>query len=242
MTGLDYYIPPNYVILSQIEEQIFFCHPHKLLSKLANPVFDLLAAVPYLLHFPLPLLFLVYLLATPKKRPYLYQFIWFVGWVNLLGVLFQITFPTAPPWFVDSAVFDEQGNILYNAPVEGGFKRLDRYLGTSIFHGLYSKSPLPFGAYPSLHVALPTVILLTHPWGGWKVGLTHVIWISLSAIYISHHYLIDALGGILLAILVRLAILKVWSPFSEPTNENQISQSKRLDFSYSVPTNYNINV
>ena len=227
-TGLDHLSPPNFFILAKIEETVFFCHPHRILSKLANPVFDLLSAIPYLIHFPLPILFAVYLLITPKKRVFVYQFFWLHGWVNLIGVIIQITIPTAPPWFVDSAVFDEHGNVLYTVPVEGGFSRLDRSLGITLFHGLYSTSPLPFGAFPSLHCGWPTVVLFSHPWGGWKVGLTHVIWISFAAMYITHHYLVDILGAILLTAIVRFCSLKIWSPF--PEIGDKVPNTARSDF------------
>ena len=215
LTHLDQATPPNLIILSNIEHRIFFCHPHKILSQFANPVFDFLAAVPYLFHFPLPFLFGAYLALTPHKRGAVFPFMWCAGWVNLLAVLFQTTFPTAPPWFADSAVLDAHGNLVYEYASEAGFKRMDHLLGISIFHGIYSKSPLKFGAFPSLHAAWPVVVLLNHPWLGKKIATLHVVWISLAAMYITHHYLIDVLGGILLVVLVRVCMLKVWSPFPE---------------------------
>lgn len=224
LTNLDDISPPNYVVLSTLEYSLFFCHPHKLLSQLANPVFDLLAAVPYLIHFPLPFLFMAYLILNPRKRQAVYPFIWCAGWVNLIAVLFQATFPTAPPWFTDSAVLDKQGNVLYERASEAGFKRLDALFGLSLFHGIYSQSPLKFGAFPSLHVAWPVVILLNHHWFGKKVAITHIVWISLAALYSTHHYLVDVLGGIALAVIVKLSMLKVWSPFAELDDTRTLSE------------------
>ena len=228
---LDRLVTPNFILLGEIEQTLFFCHPHRVLSKFANPVFDFLAAIPYLVHFPLPAIFALYLLITPRKRMFIYQFFWFAGWVNLLAVLFQIVFPTAPPWFVDSAVLDEHRNVVYTSPVEGGFSRLDAVFGIKLFHGLYSQSPLPFGAFPSLHCAWPAVIFFSHPWGGWKVGLAHVIWISLSAMYITHHYLVDVLGGLLLASVVRLCTVKVCSPFPELKDKSVDVDKLKISFS-----------
>ena len=122
--------------------------PHKVLSKLANPVFDVLPAIPYLIHFPLPFLFGAYLVIHPSKRGALFPYMWCAGWVNLLSVVIQFVFPTASPWFVDSAVLDQHGNIIYEYANEAGFKRLDRMCGFSIFHNSYSHSPLKFGAFP----------------------------------------------------------------------------------------------
>lgn len=224
-TGLDRIVSPNLILLGEIEKTVFFCHPHRILSTLANPLFDALAAIPYLVHFPLPFIFGFYLLITPRKRPFIYQYFWFAGWVNLLAVIFQILFPTAPPWYVDSAVMDGHHSVFYTSAVEGGFHRLDSFLNIHIFHRLYSTSPLPFGAFPSLHCAWPAVILLCHPWGGWKVGVVHVLWISLSAMYITHHYLVDILGGITLAAIVRLCILKIGSPFPELSDSSSPNKS-----------------
>ena len=214
-THLDTISKPHYILLARVEHTLFFCYPHRILSSFANPLFDAVAAVPYLVHFPLPFLFAFYLAISESRREAFLPYMWCVGWVNFVAVIFQTTFPTAPPWFADSAVFDEHGHVIYESPSEAGFSRMDKLLGVHIFHGLYSTSPLKFGAFPSLHVALPMVIFLNHPWLGKKFGAFHVVLIALSAIYITHHYLVDALGGILLACLVRLAILKIWSPFSE---------------------------
>ena len=215
ITNLEKLSPPNYRILSDIESTLFFCHPHRILSRFANPVFDFLSAIPYLFHFPLPFLFAFYLYISPKRRPAIYPFLWCAGWVNLLAVLFQATFPTAPPWFTDSAVLDENGLVIFEVPNEAAFRRIDHLFGISLFHGIYSKSPVKFGAFPSLHVAWPMVVFLNHPWGGKKVGGVHVVWITLAAMYATHHYFIDALGGIALAVIVRVSMLKIWSPFLE---------------------------
>lgn len=227
VTHLDEISQPHLIILSQVEKTLFSCQPHKILSRFANPIFDVIAAVPYLIHFPLPFLFLLYLVISEKRREAALPYLWCVGWVNLVAVIIQTTFPTAPPWFAGSAVLDRKGHIIFESPSEGGFSRLDGLLGIHLFHGLYSTSPLKFGAFPSLHVALPMVIFLNHPWLGKKFGAFHVILITLSAIYITHHYLVDALGGILLACIVRWCILKVWSPFGElrPVGDSESSSS-----------------
>lgn len=215
ITHLDTISEPNFIILSKIEHGLFFCYPHKVLSSLANPIFDIVSAIPYLVHFPLPFLFAFYLVISERRRGALLPYLWCLGWVNFIAVMFQITFPTAPPWFVDSAIVDHHKRVVFESPNEGGFSRVDRMFGIGLFHGLYSTSPLKFGAFPSLHVAVPMVIFLNHPWFGKKFGAFHVVLITLSALYIHHHYLVDALGGILLSCIVRLSILKLWSPFPE---------------------------
>ena len=215
VTNLEKLTPPNYYILLDIESSIFFFHPHRILSKLANPVFDFLAAIPYLFHFPLPFIFAIYLCITPRKRPAFYPYLWCAGWVTLITILIHTTFPTAPPWFVDSAVLDEHGVVIFELPNEAAFRRIDRLLGITFFHDIYAKSPVKFGAFPSLHVAWPMVVFLNHPWGGKIVGGIHVVWITLAALYTTHHFFLDAIGGMLLVVAVRLSMFRIWSPFPE---------------------------
>lgn len=229
ITHLETVAPPHIIFLSHLEHTLFFCYPHRILSSLANPLFDIIAGVPYLFHFPLPFLFIFYLAISKNRRDAALPFLWCVGWVNLVAVIIQTTFPTAPPWYCDNTVEDQFGNIVYEAPSEGGFSRLDRLFGINLFHGLYSTSPLKFGAFPSLHVALPMVVFLNHPWVGKKFGAFHVVLITLSALYITHHYLVDALAGILLACIVRLSILKIWSPFDELKEIKESRTSKVPD-------------
>lgn len=214
-TRLDIVAQPHIIFLSHVEHTLFLCYPHRILSRLANPLLDITAGIPYLIHFPLPFLFVLYLAISKSRRDAVLPFFWCMGWVNFIAVIIQTTFPTAPPWYCDKTVMDQYGNIVYEAPSEGGFSRLDKLFGIDIFHSLYSTSPLKFGAFPSLHVALPMVVFLNHPWLGKKFGAFHVVLITLAALYITHHYLVDALGGILLACIVRISILKVWSPFKE---------------------------
>ena len=81
VTRLDLSNPPSYYVLPNIEYHLFFFQPHKVLSKLANPVFDVLAAIPYLIHFPLPVLFGAYLVIHPSKRGALFLYMW-CGWMS----------------------------------------------------------------------------------------------------------------------------------------------------------------
>ena len=54
-----------------------------------------------------------------------------------ISVVIQFLSPTAPPWFNDSAVFDEHGNVLSSAPNEAAFQRVDALLGFPCFHNIY---------------------------------------------------------------------------------------------------------
>jgi len=207
-----------HLVLPVVEYSIFHCLPHQILSRQWNVTFDFLAAIPYMFHFALPVLFIAYNVITRRARgvPLIYQYLWCVGWTNIVAVLIQFLFPTAPPWFNDSAVFDETGGeVISSAPNEAAFQRIDALIGIPWFKNMYGQSPLKYGSFPSLHVAWPTVIFLHQPWINNKVGLAHVIWITWAALYSSHHYLIDAIGGITVVVAVKLGMVHIWEPFSK---------------------------
>lgn len=215
LTGLDLVSQPNVHTLPMLERSLFLgCLPHRFFSAYAHPLFDVLAAIPYLVHFPLPALYGLWLVTSRQRRRDFFQFMWLAGWVNFIAVLIQLTVPTAPPWFADSAVFDQGGQLISASPNEAGFERLDALVGVSIFHDIYSKSPVKFGAFPSLHVAWPTIIVACRPWLGFRLAVLHVVWITWAALYSTHHYGIDALGGILLVVVLR-GCVKMWHPFKE---------------------------
>lgn len=220
ITGLDEIRKPNFTFLPWLEYQIFHCYPHRLLSQFASPILDFIAAIPYLIHFPLPFLFLLYLLIDDGRRKQMFPYMWCGGWVNLIAVFIQLLSPTAPPWFVDSAVFDQNGRFLKSGPNEAGFHRIDALIGQGVFHGIYSASPLKFGAFPSLHVAWPAIVLVNKPWVNKKFAWFHVLWITWAALYSSHHFAVDALGGIILVFIVNFSMIKIWSPF-HPSSQFQ---------------------
>lgn len=210
-------ITPNTSFLPWLELTIFHCFPHRILAQHSHLVLDILAAIPYLVHFPLPFLFLLYLASNRHRRQGIYQYIWIAGWVNLVAVTIQFLWPTAPPWFVDSAVYDGvDKHLISSLPNEAGFQRLDAILGIPFFHGIYSQSPVKYGAFPSLHVAWPTVILVYSPWISTRFAVVHVAWITWAALYSNHHFAVDALGGILLVVIIHFMATRVWSPFREP--------------------------
>jgi membrane-associated phospholipid phosphatase len=213
ITGLDEFNKPNSDILPWLDQAIFQCLPHRLLSTHPNFVLDVLAAIPYLIHFPLPVLFALYLYLNHRRRRQIYAFLWCAGWVNLLAVIVQLLFPTAPPWFTDSVVYDENGQFVSSGNNEAGFERLDKLLDIKMFHNIYGASPVKFGAMPSLHVAWPAIILVCKPWVSSQFGIFHVVWIAWAAMYSNHHYAIDAVAGILLALTVNICMMRVYCPF-----------------------------
>jgi len=205
-----------WIHLPSVERHIFGCNPHQIISRYTSPLLDTMAAIPYLVHFLLVLLYPPYCYLNRKRlgslEPTL-RSMWCGGIVCALSVLTQLFFPTAPPWFNESAVYNAQGMLVSSAFNEAGFQRVDAQYGHLLFHEMYSKSPITFGSFPSLHVAFPTVILMNGSWIDWKFGLFHVCLISWAALYSHHHYLIDVIGGFMLTFFTYQVYHKIWNPF-----------------------------
>ncbi|MDE6022230.1 MAG: phosphatase PAP2 family protein, partial [Muribaculaceae bacterium] len=90
-----------------------------------------------------------------------------------------------------------------------GLGRFDEMTGLSIFHGLYARNANVFAAMPSLHSAYTFVAFIysfiIRSSKVWKCILGIVtlgIWFT--AVYTSHHYILDVTGGIVCSIIAVL--------------------------------------
>lgn len=163
---------------------------------------DFMAGLFYLCWVPLPVFFGLWLYFTGKRGPYLHFALVFL-FVNLIGFAGYYIHPAAPPWYVAmhgfEAVPGTPGSV-------AGLGRFDEMTGLSIFHGLYERNANVFAAVPSLHSAYTLVAFIyavrAHSSVAWRVILGFVtlgIWFT--AVYSSHHYVIDVLCGIGCALL-----------------------------------------
>jgi len=170
--------------------------PHRWLGDYPIPALDLIAAGPYMLHAVLPVVFLPWL-ALYESREHMASFCRAFGWMNLLAVSTQLALPTAPPWFHDAY---EQTALVqqptYNQKGHpAGLMRVDSVLGTNLFLQGYSKSPVVYGAFPSMHCGWPFILMLyyTGQYQGLCIG--YAMLLAWAAMYLKHHYLTDILGG-----------------------------------------------
>lgn len=166
----------------------YFQHHHATIPDLVSSLF-------YLCWVPVPLAFAMYLFAVDKKTFLRYSIAFFV--INLIGFVVYYTHPAAAPWYVEQYGFVFDPSIKSNA---AGLLRADKILGFGLFEGIYSKGSNVFAAMPSLHSAYPLAGLyysLRQPRRWITIALVLVtagIWIS--AVYLSHHYVLDVLAGI----------------------------------------------
>jgi hypothetical protein len=187
---------------------------------------DILTGIFYLCWIPVPMGFAVYLFFT-RRRQFLLFLLTFVL-VNFIGFIIYYTFPAAPPWYVQYHGFAFQELTMGNT---AGLAKFDAYLHVSVFKSIYAKGSNVFAAIPSLHSSYPVIVLyygLKNKLGKANIffGIVMIgIWFS--AVYLSHHYIVDVLAGVLCAIIGILlfnAIVARVPPFRRfiDNYENQI--------------------
>lgn len=192
--------------------------PNEFFALHNTPAMDFLAGIFYLCWVPLPIIYGLWLYFSGKRKGYLHFSIVFLL-VNLLGFTIYYIHPAAPPWYVASYGFEA---IPGTHGETAGLGRFDAMTGLGIFDALYARNSNVFAAVPSLHSAYTLVALIyafrTQSPLIWKVVLGVVtlgIWFT--AVYTSHHYIIDVLLGIATAfagmLIFEYGFMKI-PPFS----------------------------
>ena len=154
----------------------------------------------YLCWIPVPLSFAAYLFFT-RKRQFLYFALTFLL-VNLLGFVVYYLYPAAPPWYVEYYGFTFHPLTVGNT---GGLARFDAYFHINLFKSIYAKGSNVFAAMPSLHSAYPVIVVYYSLKN--RLGLITVFFVLVmlgiwfTAVYASHHYMLDVLAGITTAII-----------------------------------------
>ncbi|GAA5798611.1 hypothetical protein EDC94DRAFT_654836 [Helicostylum pulchrum] len=203
------FIPMNYRpthifvnLLPTLERILYGANLSEIISQHTNPVLDILTWFPYgILHFTFPFIFsgILFTYGPPGSLP---VFAKAFGYMNLAGVLTQLFFPNASPWYeiiYGSAPAD------YSIPGDaGGLLRIDDILGLDLYGTTFGNSPLVFGAFPSLHSGCATIemLFLSYLFPRMKpIAVAYVMWMWFSTMYLTHHYMIDLVGGSIYAIL-----------------------------------------
>lgn len=179
--------------------------PNEFFAVHSHSVMDFFAGVFYLCWVPLPIFYGLWVYFSGKSFDYL-RFALVFLLVNLIGFAGYYIHPAAPPWYVAYHGFE----AVPGTPGEvAGLGRFDDMTGLTVFHTLYARNANVFAAMPSLHSAYTFVALIYSFIIGssrvWKCILGIVtlgIWFT--AVYTSHHYILDVCGGILCSILAVL--------------------------------------
>jgi membrane-associated phospholipid phosphatase len=133
-----------------------------------------------------------------RRWPLLRRFGWAFFAVNVIGFITYFIYPAAPPWYVEN--FGLGPARLDVHPSAAAAHRFDLFFGTHFFDQMYGKGIDVFGAYPSLHVAYPfLVVLVTFELPAWRWARVPAIafygLMCFSAVYLQHHYIEDILLG-----------------------------------------------
>lgn len=195
-------------------ESYFFPWPiHLMVSSMHFILLDFLAAVPYLAHYAIPVLYPVFLYLIDRLE-LVQQFYRMLGLTMWGHYAIWLVLPTLPPWALDfMAVGQKTGanqtalaQAILVAHKEGSaFARIDSFTGRLFFYGMFVGNPVPFGSFPSGHVAWPMCILLTLPVNLRQRFSVYVVWVAWATLYTGHHYVLDIGGAIVLvAAIARL--------------------------------------
>jgi hypothetical protein len=163
---------------------------------------DVACAIPYATFLFVCVSAAVWLYVVDRLA--LPRFAWGFFALNVAGFATYHLVPTAPPWY-----FHAHGcavDLTTHATEGPALARVDALLGVGYFHAMYGKASSVFGAIPSLHCAYPLLVAIE----GWRsfgrklrvVAIAYWLAMLFSAIYLDHHWVIDALVGCAYAIIV----------------------------------------
>lgn len=194
--------------------------PNEFFAVCNHPAIDFFAGVFYLCWVPLPIFYGLWIYFSGKSFDYL-RFALVFLLVNLIGFAGYYIHPAAPPWYVALHGFESVPGTPGDV---AGLGRFDEMTGLNVFHSLYARNANVFAAMPSLHSAYTFVAFIYSFIIGssriWKCILGVVtcgIWFT--AVYTSHHYILDVCGGILCSfiavtlfecVLMRLPKFRIW--------------------------------
>jgi hypothetical protein len=182
---------------------------HWLATPLSVPK-DLTAWIFYVLaHITFPILTSIwlYVFHAPGATK---SFSIALGCQNIAGVISHMCFPTAPPWFIH--MYGPDANANYDMPgYAAGLTRVDVALGTHIHSNGFHKSPIVFGAVPSLHSAMAVqVCLFLWYYANSKIlrslGVAFVCIQWWATIYLDHHFRFDLIVGCFYALIAFAAV------------------------------------
>jgi inositol phosphorylceramide synthase catalytic subunit len=163
-------------------------------------VADLACGFAYMVYLYVALAFAVAIALAGRDR-LLGRYGWTFFFVNVAGFATYCLCPTAPPWYVATHGLGPADITV--APSPAALVRFDAMVGFPYFAEIYRRSADVFGSIPSLHCAYPLVVLLyarelRRPWLT-ALLLGFYLLVMFSAVYLQHHYVLDALLGTLYA-------------------------------------------
>ncbi|KAG6813311.1 hypothetical protein H0H92_012124 [Tricholoma furcatifolium] len=188
-------------LLPTLESVLYGANISDILTRFTHPLLDIMAWLPYGVgHFILPFFVAAFLWLFRCKES-LHLWARTFGYLNFAGVVIQIFFPCSAPWYELIHGLTPANYTMKGSP--GGLARIDALLSSHAYTIGFSNAPVVFGAFPSLHSACATIeaLFMSH----FFPQTTRYVWIYTGVLYwatmyLTHHYLIDVVGGACLAI------------------------------------------
>jgi inositol phosphorylceramide synthase catalytic subunit len=162
-----------------------------------SPILDMFCGIAYI-FFVIEYLVVAFYLFFVNELTFLRRFVWGFFTVNLMGYVTYFIYPAAPPWYVTQYGFGPAHLRIPFSP--GAGTRFDEMFGVHIFEHMYARGIDVFGAYPSLHVAYPLLVVwatfMVDSLRRWRVfAIAFYALMVLSAVYLQQHYIEDVLLG-----------------------------------------------
>jgi len=187
-------------LLPTLESVLYGANISDILTRFTHPILDLLAWLPYgVVHFTCPFVVAIFLWIF-RTKPTLHLWARTFGYMNLAGVFIQLVLPCSAPWYELIYGLTPANYGMKGSP--GGLARIDTLFHSNTYTTGFTNSPLVFGAFPSLHAGNATLeaLFLSH----FFPQVTKFIWVYAlilywATMYLTHHYLIDVVGGACLA-------------------------------------------
>ena len=136
---------------------------------------------------------IIFIFAAPRTLP---LFARSFGWMNLIGVAIQLTFPCSPPWYEKKYGLAPANYSMQGSPA--GLAAIDELFGIALYTPGFTGSPMVFGAFPSLHAgsAVMEALFMSHVFPRLTpVFIMYTLWLWWATMYLSHHYAVDLVGG-----------------------------------------------
>jgi len=212
---LPYFNPHVYdLTLANIDYKIFGAYPTVWIEKFNNPwLTDLLYSL-YLFYFPMPLFLIIYLFK--KNKHYILDKI-LLTYLTTYYISYTIYFfiPAMGPRFNETLVqlqgIKHLNGIILAVPI----RELINYL-----------EPNKFDAFPSLHTAILTSIMLSTFYYNktlFKIFIPIAIGILIALVYCRYHYVIDMIVGFILSVVVYYFWHFYYDKIREITRTNNLT-------------------
>jgi PAP2 superfamily len=167
----------------------------------------------------------------PDPQPWQYLFAF--GLVGVSAVITQLSWPTAPPWWYFKFPNATEGT--YNTTGdEAELENADDALNIQFYKSIWGGGTIVFGAWPSLHIGFPAIIALNMPGRRNQILMwLYVTLVIFSSMSLKHHFFVDALGGVIYALMAHLATIGCMKAlFRKFPPEKLLAESQQLRNQY----------